>query len=105
MQLLNIFLNRFFVIAESFPMLPCPFKQIVGIDCPGCGMQRSFWCLIEGHIKESLMLYPALIPTIAMLAYLAFHIKFQFKNGHKVLTTLFIVNLSLIIINYIYKFI
>jgi len=89
----------------NIPMLPCPIKQGLGFDCPGCGMQRSFWYLTEGNLKESIITYPALIPSLIMIVYLILHLKFRFKNGHKILLTLFSVNTIIIVINYILKFI
>ncbi len=47
-------------------MLPCPFKKLTGIDCPGCGFQRSILALLQGDINKSIHLYPATIPLTAM---------------------------------------
>lgn len=46
-------------------LIPCPFKAITGMDCPGCGFQRSVIALIQGDIHGSLALYPAAIPILA----------------------------------------
>ena len=43
-------------------MLTCFSKQYFGVECPGCGAQRSFICLLHGDILDSLALFPALIP-------------------------------------------
>ena len=45
-------------------LLPCPFKFLTGIDCPGCGFQRSLTALLHGDISDSFHLYPATIPLI-----------------------------------------
>lgn len=42
--------------------MPCAYKQVLGIDCPFCGAQRSLILLLQGKIWESLMLFPALVP-------------------------------------------
>jgi hypothetical protein len=31
----------------------CPFHQITGLDCPGCGSQRALYCLLHGNIKKA----------------------------------------------------
>lgn len=85
--------------------LPCFFKSMLGIDCPGCGMQRAFIALLRGDIFDSLKLYPALISTIIMLVVLAVHIFFPLKNGAKILMWLFIYNAVIIVISYICKLI
>ena len=47
-------------------MLPCAYKEILGIDCPTCGAQRSLLLLIEGNFKDSFLLYPPLIPVLIL---------------------------------------
>ncbi|HBF87494.1 MAG TPA: DUF2752 domain-containing protein [Bacteroidales bacterium] len=84
-------------------MLPCPWKQYLGIDCLGCGMQRAFIELLKGNLIESINAYPALIPIIFMFSFLPLHLKFKFKHGALVLKISFIFIISIIIINYIYK--
>lgn len=32
----------------------CPCREIFGVNCPGCGLTRSFVLLAHGHIGESL---------------------------------------------------
>jgi len=85
--------------------LPCFYKSILGIECPGCGMQRAFIALLQGDLIGSIHLYPALIPTIAMLILLVVHVFFHLKNGAKMLMWFFIINSGLIVISYIYKLI
>lgn len=34
-------------------LLPCLFKSITGLSCPGCGIQRSFLLLLNGDIAAS----------------------------------------------------
>ena len=48
-------------------MLPCSWKETFGIDCPGCGAQRSLAELFRGNFLESLYLFPALIPLLITL--------------------------------------
>jgi hypothetical protein len=66
-------------------------------------MQRSFIELLKGNILESLVLYPALIPTILMIGFLVIHLIYKFKNGGTYLKYLFIFNTSIVVLNYIYK--
>ena len=54
---------------------PCSFKEAMGIDCPGCGLQRSVIELLKGHPWESFLLYPALMPVMAMFLFLFLHLK------------------------------
>lgn len=48
-------------------MLPCYFKYFFGLDCPGCGLQRSIILLIQGNLLESIKMYPPLLPIVFVL--------------------------------------
>lgn len=84
--------------------MPCFYKKYFGIECPGCGMQRSFIELLKGNLPESFKLYPALTTTIALVVLLILHIIFKFQNGAKYLLTIFIINTVIVVINYFFKF-
>lgn len=84
-------------------MLPCFYKKYLGIECPGCGMQRSAIALIKGQFFESLSLYPMLIPLGLMLIFLLFHLKFKFENGSKILVYFFVGNALGILASYVLK--
>ncbi len=59
-------------------MIPCPFKIITGIPCPGCGSQRAVSEIINGNILYSFEAYPPLIPILLMILFLFLHLKFDF---------------------------
>ena len=84
-------------------MLTCGIKKLTGIDCPGCGIQRSFLKLIDGEFLESMELFPALLPLLMLVVYTLLHLKFMFKNGHKVILGLFFSTVGLTIFNFTYK--
>lgn len=84
-------------------LMACPYKKYFNIDCMGCGMQRSFIELLKGNLVESFMLYPALLPIIAMILFLPLHLVFKFKHGARVLKYFFIFNISIVVISYIIK--
>jgi Protein of unknown function (DUF2752) len=84
-------------------MATCSYKKYLGVECPGCGMQRSFIELLKGNFYESFILYPALSTTIFLLFYLVLHLIFKFKNGANILKIVFIINASIMVLNYIYK--
>jgi uncharacterized membrane protein YesL len=81
----------------------CFYKKYFGIECPGCGMQRSFIELLKSNFVESFILFPALIPTISLIFYLILHLIFKFKNGANILKILFIINTTIVVLSYIYK--
>ena len=75
----------------------------MGFDCPGCGIQRAFICLMKGELWSSILMYPALIPMLALMIVLPLHLKFKFKNGAAFLMYTFILAAVLIVVNYIVK--
>lgn len=84
-------------------LLACPFKKLTGIDCPGCGLQRSVLFLLKGDVVASFKLYPPTLAIISLVVFALLHLKFDFKNGALIIKTLYILTTVIIIINYIYK--
>jgi hypothetical protein len=81
----------------------CFYHKYFGVDCPGCGMQRSFIELLKGNFYESFIDYPALLPLLGMFIFLLLHLKFKFSNGAKILIYWFIINVLIIVISYVVK--
>ncbi len=84
-------------------LLACPYKKYFGVDCFGCGMQRSFMELLKGNLVDSFYLYPALVPMIFLLLLLVAHLIFKFKNGGAWLKYTFLFVVSIVVINFIFK--
>ncbi len=45
--------------AEDY-MLPCLNKKLFGVDCLGCGMQRSLLFIAKGEFVDAFKMYPAI---------------------------------------------
>jgi len=85
-------------------LLPCPFKYITGIDCPGCGFQRSVIALIQGNWYKSFILYPPAIPLLLFFAYGLADKFFKLDNSKDhYKKTFFIITGSIVLISYIFK--
>ncbi len=82
--------------------LPCIYHQLLGFECPTCGLQRAFILLLKGQFLESLKTYPALIPTLILivliLSWLTFH-----KPGWQFVKRFIQFDLALIFISYFIK--
>lgn len=48
---------------------PCLFFTATGVPCPGCGMSRALWALLQGHIGEAVRWHPMVfsLPVIGLL--------------------------------------
>jgi hypothetical protein len=85
-------------------LLLCPFKYLTGIDCPGCGFQRSVLALLKGNMHESFTLYPPTIPLlIAAVWWLADSFFKLDTSKSTVKKAMFIVTALIIAVNYTLK--
>jgi hypothetical protein len=86
-------------------MLPCASVQLFGVECPGCGLQRSVALLMEGALIESFLMYPGLIPMLILFAFIGLDRWIGFKNGQRIIAALGILTVGLILINFTLKII
>lgn len=84
-------------------MLDCHWKKHFGVECFGCGFQRSLQMLFEGDLLGSLQLFPATIPLLLTFGYTIAHLLFKYKNGAKIIIILFSTSVALMLGNFIWK--
>jgi len=84
-------------------MLPCLNKKLFGIDCMGCGMQRSVSLICQGNFVEAFYMYPAIYTLILLFAVIAVNTFKNFKHANKIIIILAILNVVIIIGNFIIK--
>jgi hypothetical protein len=85
-------------------LIPCPFKYFTGIDCPGCGFQRSVIALIQGDFHKSFSLYPPAVPLLLFFAYGTADSYFKLDTKKFVVKkTLFMIVGSIVLISYCIK--
>jgi hypothetical protein len=84
-------------------MLPCLNKQLFGFDCLGCGIQRSINFLFHGEFYGAFQMYPAIYTLILLIAVLIFNSVKNFKYANKIILTLVIINLIIIVGNFLFK--
>jgi hypothetical protein len=84
-------------------LIPCPFKKLTGIDCPGCGFQRSVIALVKGNLSDSFHFYPATIPFLLTILFVLFSCKLHADNKHIIKKTLYMITGSVIIVSYVIK--
>lgn len=61
--------------------------------------------MLRGDLIESILLFPALLPLMAMFVFLGLHLVFKLKHGAFILKMFYIANISIILLSYIYKLI
>ena len=47
-------------------MLPCMNKSLFGVDCIGCGTQRSLLLLVNGEFTKAFYQFPAVYTTLLL---------------------------------------
>ena len=83
--------------------LPCLNKKLFGVECLGCGFQRSAIHLVRGEYSEAFTMYPAIYTLLLLLFFGIAHLKFKFNYGKKIILTLAFLNITIILISYILK--
>lgn len=86
-------------------MLPCLNKKLLGLECMGCGIQRSLYLIYKGEFVEAFYMYPAIYTLIALFFTIGLNIFFKFKNANKIIGTLAIITVTTIIVSYFIKII
>ncbi|MCD6019992.1 MAG: hypothetical protein K0S53_3113 [Bacteroidetes bacterium] len=84
-------------------LFPCFFKSHFGMECPGCGMQRSLIALLKGNILESIHYHAALIPFLLTLFLLIIQLKLKNVNGGKWVMWAFIITTAITLVQFIIR--
>ena len=92
------------LLAEKY-MLPCISKQLFGIDCPGCGFQRSVALLLQGDLEASFLMYPGLMPMLALFGFLALNRFVSFRRANTITIFLAGTTVLTILVNFFIKII
>lgn len=85
-------------------LLPCMSKQLLGMDCPGCGLQRAVVFLFQGEFLAAFKMYPAIYSILLLFGFLSLDFFFKIKYANKIIIFLMISSVGLILINFILKF-
>lgn len=89
-------------ILEEY-MFPCLHKSLFGVDCTGCGGQRSLMFLLQGRFEEAFYMYPAIYSILILLVFLIFNLFYKFKHDYTIKISLIIFNAVIIAGSYILK--
>lgn len=84
-------------------MLPCLNKKLFGIDCPGCGLQRSVVLVSKGEFKNAFYRFPPIYTSFLFIIVVFFHFTLKKKITSKLIIILAILNTVITIVAYILK--
>ncbi len=86
-------------------LLPCLNKELLGIDCYGCGGQRALLMVLRGDFKAAFHLFPAIYPILILLGFVFLNLFVKFKFDHIIKISLILFTAGIILISYIFKLI
>ncbi len=84
-------------------MLPCLNKKLFGIECMGCGMQRSVVLIFQGNFVDAFYMYPAIYTLMLLFAVIIINLFKKFKYANKIISSLSILSILIIITSFIIK--
>lgn len=84
-------------------MIPCLSKTLFGIECLGCGFQRAVVLLLQGELKASFLLYPALFPLLLFFGTIGISFINTSKNYIPILKILGLISLTTMLLSYFFK--
>jgi len=86
-------------------MLPCLNKTYFGVECAGCGLQRSLALILEGSFVEAYFMYPAVYALVLLFGNIGLQFFITYKFANSITNLLLIITGILVFGNYILKFI
>lgn len=89
---------------EDF-MLPCLNKQLFGLECLGCGIQRATLLMFRGDFVLAFKTYPAIYTLILLALFLIFNLVIKFKYDYGIKIGLISLNVIIIVISFLIKII
>ena len=84
-------------------MIPCLNKKLFGVECFGCGLQRSVALIFRGEFIEAFHMYPAVYTLILLLGLIIVNAFKNINKGNKLILILAIINAIIIISSYFLK--
>lgn len=84
-------------------MLPCLNKKLFGIECLGCGLQRSLLLIYQGEFVSAFYMYPAIYALIPLVLLIGINLFLKTKRLSKIINVLAIISITIIIISFTIK--
>lgn len=69
----------------EYPLFPqCPFRQLTGLLCPGCGSQRAIHQLLNGHLLAAVRYNAFVVVTLPWIAAIICSKMFATNRGEQI---------------------
>lgn len=83
--------------------MPCMNKKLFGVECFGCGTQRSLALLLKGDFVGAFNMYPAIFTTLLFFVVVGLHFIDKSRNYHKAIISLAVINAIIMVVSYFYR--
>lgn len=84
-------------------MIPCLSKTLFGVECLGCGAQRSFILLLKGNFVAAFQIYPAIYVTLIFFGCIVLHFIDRNHNYIKLIKVMAVITSLFMVLGYFYK--
>jgi hypothetical protein len=84
-------------------LLTCSFKESLGVECLGCGTQRSFLALMKGDVVQSFIYNPGVL--LILLTFIISFVVYKYfpKFSFKVIVISFSITVFAMMLSFILK--
>jgi hypothetical protein len=91
------------ILSVENHLLTCSFKENFGVECLGCGTQRSFLALMRGDLIQSFLHNPGVI--FILLTFITSFVVYKYfpKFSFRVIVTSFSITVFAMTISYVFK--
>lgn len=84
-------------------MLPCFSKTLFGVECFGCGLQRSAVLVFQGKLGEAWQLFPAIYPMFIFAIFLGISIVDKSRNYGNLIIGSAVVMAIAMVVSYFFR--
>lgn len=84
-------------------MLPCMNKKLFGMECMGCGIQRSIALILDGRFVDAFYMYPAIYPLMLFFVFIGLNIFDKSRSYHKLILIMGIITSVVMVVSFLYK--
>ena len=89
-----VLLAGYYLLGPESGVYPrCLFRQVTGLECPGCGSQRAIHALLHGRVAEAWSYNALLLVEIPLIGLLlaAQPLRSRYPRLHRVLNSLTVI--------------